>query len=58
MGDSAQLPLSRDATHRPRVLGDRPVRWVQVDFEQAAEVWEEFAAKVFGESQPGEATLP
>ena len=62
MGDSAQLPLSRDATHRPRVLGDRFVRWIQVDFEQAAEVWEGFAAKVlakvFGESQPGEATLP
>lgn len=56
MGDSAQLPLSRDATHRPRVLGDRPVRWIQVDFERAAQAWEGFAVKElagwFGESQP------
>lgn len=62
MGDSAQLPLSRDATHRPRVLGDRPVRWMQVDFEKAAEAWEGFAAKGliewFGEPQPAEAALP
>ncbi len=62
MGDSAQIPLSRDATHRPRVLGDRPVRWIQVDFEKAAEAWEGFAAKElagwFGESHPGEAALP
>jgi iron(III) transport system substrate-binding protein len=62
MGDSAQLPLSRDATHQPRVLGDRPVRWMQVDFENAADLWEGFAAKGlakwFGESQPGEAAVP
>jgi iron(III) transport system substrate-binding protein len=62
MGDSAQLPLSRDATHQPRVLGDRPVRWMQVDFEKAADLWEGFAAKGlakwFGESQPGEAAVP
>lgn len=62
MGDSAQLPLSRDATHQPRVLGDRPVRWMQVDFEKAADRWEGFAAKGlakwFGESQPGEAAVP
>jgi iron(III) transport system substrate-binding protein len=49
MGDSAQLPLSRDATHRPRVLGDRPVRWMKVDFEKAADAWDGFAAKNLSE---------
>jgi iron(III) transport system substrate-binding protein len=46
MGGSAQLPISRQAEHRPRVLGDTPVRWMRVDFEAAAEDWDELAAEL------------
>ncbi|TVP96492.1 MAG: extracellular solute-binding protein [Planctomycetaceae bacterium] len=46
MGDSAQLPLSNKATHRPRVLPDSPVRWMEVDFEAAAYLWEPWAEEL------------
>ncbi len=46
MGSSAQLPLSRIAQHRPRVLPDGPVRWMRVDFESAASHWESFALEL------------
>ncbi len=46
MGDSAQLPISRNAQHRPRVLPANPIRWMQVDFEVAAERWDEIAAEL------------
>lgn len=46
MGSSAQLPLSRIAQHRPRVLPDSPVRWMRVDFESAAGHWESFALEL------------
>lgn len=43
MGDSAQLPISRQAKQRPRVLPEEPVRWMRADFEAAAEHWETLA---------------
>lgn len=46
MGNSSQLPLSRQSEYRPRVLPKTPVRWMQVDFEAAAENWETWAHEV------------
>ncbi|TWU39242.1 extracellular solute-binding protein [Novipirellula artificiosorum] len=46
MGESSQLPVSRAAKFPPRVLPDQPVRWMQVDFEAAAENWDQWAAEV------------
>lgn len=46
MGGSSQLPISRQAQHRPRVLPDMPVRWMRVDFEAAAEQWDELSAEL------------
>jgi iron(III) transport system substrate-binding protein len=46
MGNSAQLPLSRLAQQRPRVLPDTPVRWMRVDFESAASHWEAFSIEL------------
>lgn len=46
MGSTAQLPVSRQATHHPRVLPEEPVRWVRVDFEAAAEHWDELAEEL------------
>lgn len=46
MGSSAQLPVSRGSTHRPRVLSDQPVRWMQVDFEAAADDWDSLAKEL------------
>lgn len=46
MGNSAQLPISRAATHRPRVLPEQPVRWMRVDFEAAAYHWETLAMEL------------
>jgi iron(III) transport system substrate-binding protein len=40
MGESGQLPLHRDVTTAPRVLPKDPVRWMEVDFEAAAEKWD------------------
>lgn len=46
MGDSSQLPISRDSEYRPRVMPRQAVRWMQVDFEAAAEGWTEWAEEV------------
>lgn len=46
MGDSSQLPISRKSEFTPRVLPSEPVRWMKVDFEAAAEDWEDWSAKV------------
>lgn len=44
MGDSSQLPISRGAKYPPRVLPDKPVRWMRVNFEDAADGWEKWSA--------------
>ena len=46
MGDSSQLPISRESTFPPRVLPDTAVRWMRVDFEKAANGWDEWAAEL------------
>jgi len=46
MGESAQLPVSRFAQQRSRVLPSDPVRWMKVDFEAAAEHWESLASEL------------
>lgn len=46
MGESSQLPLSRQSKFPPRVLPDQPVRWMRVDFESAANDWEAWASKL------------
>lgn len=46
MGGSSQLPVSRLAEHRPRVLPETPVRWMRIDFEAAAAHWEQLAAEL------------
>lgn len=46
MGDSSQLPLSRNSKYPPRVLPSEPVRWMRVDFEAAASGWKEWAAEL------------
>ena len=39
-GQSAQIPLNRAVTKVPRVLPATPIRWMDVDFEAAADAWE------------------
>lgn len=46
MGASSQLPLSPRGAYQPRVLPDTPVRWMDVDFEVAAERWETLAPEL------------
>jgi iron(III) transport system substrate-binding protein len=46
MGDSSQMPISRSSKFPPRVMPVQPVRWMRVDFEKAAEGWEEWAAEL------------
>jgi iron(III) transport system substrate-binding protein len=46
MGDSSQLPLSRQSKYPPRVLPADPVRWMRVDFEAAASDWEGWASQL------------
>ncbi len=46
MADTAQLPISRLATFKPRVLPDSPVRWMQVDFAAAYEAWASVSTKL------------
>lgn len=46
MGESSQLPISRDSEYRPRVMPKEAVRWMKVDFEAAAEGWPEWAKEV------------
>lgn len=37
---SAQIPLNAKVRQRPRVLPQEEIKWMDVDFEQAAELWE------------------
>ena len=46
MGDSSQLPISRDSKFPPRVLPNDPIRWMSVDFELAANDWESWSSAV------------
>ena len=46
MGNSSQLPLLGKSKIPPRVLPTTPVRWMRVDFESAAEDWEQWAKRV------------
>jgi len=46
MGNSAQLPIAPANAYRPRVLPETPVRWMEVDFEAAAERWETLAPQL------------
>ena len=46
MGDSSQLPISRDSKFPPRVLPEEPVRWMRVRFEDAANDWDAWAEKL------------
>lgn len=43
MGRSSQLPISKDSNFPPAVLPTEPVRWMRVDFEAAAEGWDDWA---------------
>lgn len=42
MGDSSQIPLMRGSKFPSRVLPADPVRWMRVDFEKAADVWDQY----------------
>jgi len=46
MGKSSQIPLSRESTFVPRVLPTDPIRWMRVDFEAAAEDWDNWVKEV------------
>ena len=43
MGDSSQIPMFREVPTQPRVLPKEGVRWMDVDFEAAADNWESTA---------------
>jgi iron(III) transport system substrate-binding protein len=40
-GPSAQFPINRNVTQGSRVAPEQPVRWADVDFHQAAAVWDQ-----------------
>jgi len=46
MGNSSQIPISRFSDFPPRVLPSEPVRWMRVDFEAAAEGWDDWVKEV------------
>ena len=46
MGNSSQIPISRESNFPPAVLPADPVRWMRVDFEAAATDWEAWAKEV------------
>lgn len=46
MGNSSQLPISRQSKFPPRVLPVEPIRWMRADFEQAADDWEGWSAEL------------
>ncbi|MEM9365333.1 MAG: extracellular solute-binding protein [Planctomycetota bacterium] len=46
MGNSSQIPISRESKFPPAVLPADPVRWMRVDFEAAAGGWEPWAQDV------------
>ena len=39
-GSSAQFPINPNVATKSRVLADQPIRWMNVDFDAAAESWE------------------
>lgn len=43
MGDSSQIPMFREVATEPRVLPKEGVRWMDVDFEAAADNWDSTA---------------
>jgi iron(III) transport system substrate-binding protein len=46
MGNSSQLPISRESKFPPRVLPEEPIRWMRVDYEKAADKWEDWAKEL------------
>ncbi|TWT53604.1 putative binding protein component of ABC iron transporter precursor [Rubripirellula amarantea] len=46
MGESSQMPLSRGSKFPPRVLPSEPVRWMNADFESAADDWKAWAEQL------------
>lgn len=46
MGSSSQLPISRQSKFPPVVLPEEPVRWMRVDFEEAANDWENWSKEL------------
>jgi iron(III) transport system substrate-binding protein len=46
MGDSAQLPINPWVEFQPRVLPEGKVRWMNVDFEAAADRWEAISKRL------------
>ena len=53
MSDASQIPLSRTATFRPRVLADSPVRWANIDMVAAERTWqvlEPVLVKIFADA--------
>jgi iron(III) transport system substrate-binding protein len=46
MSDAAQIPLSPQATFKPRVMSGNVVRWAEVDFAKAADVHEALRPKL------------
>lgn len=47
-GSSAQFPVNPNVTTKSRVLPEHPIRWMEVDFDAAAESWDK-AAEVLRE---------
>mgnify|MGYP003113272481 CR=1 FL=1 len=52
MGPTSQMPISKQSKFPPAVLPDHAVRWMRVNFEEAAEGWDEWVADVNAISSP------
>ena len=46
MGKSSQIPISRQSEFVPRVIPPDPIRWMRVDFEDAAKDWDNWVKQV------------
>ncbi len=46
MGPSSQMPVSKASKFPPPVLPRQPIRWMQVDFETAADGWNQWASEL------------
>ncbi len=46
MGNGSELPLSRQAKFPPRVLTEKPVRWMKADFESIADDYDEWIREI------------
>jgi iron(III) transport system substrate-binding protein len=46
MGNGSELPLSRRTKFPPRVLTEKPVRWMKANFESIAESYEEWIGEL------------